>query len=72
MVGYATQVVTVSSKTTELNISMKADLVLDEVVVKPKREKYSRKNNPAVELMKKVIASKEKTNPLRTITLIFR
>jgi hypothetical protein len=32
---------------------------LDEVVVKPKREKYSRKNNPAVELMKKVIAHKK-------------
>ena len=32
--------------------------MLDEVVVKPKREKYSRKNNPAVELMKKVIAHK--------------
>ena len=30
-----------------------------EVVVKPKREKYSRKNNPAVELMKKVIAHKK-------------
>ena len=34
------------------------DIMLDEVVVKPKREKYSRKNNPAVELMKKVIAHK--------------
>ena len=62
MVGYTRQDITVSSKTTELNVSMKSDLVLDEVVVKPKKEKYSRKNNPAVELMKKVIASKEKTN----------
>lgn len=43
MVGYATQVITVSAKTSELNVSMKSDLVLDEVVVKPKREKYSRK-----------------------------
>lgn len=31
---------------------------LTEVVVKPKREKYSRKNNPAVELIKKVIEHK--------------
>ena len=31
---------------------------LSEVVVKPKREKYSRKNNPAVELIKKVIEHK--------------
>ena len=33
---------------------------LSEVVVKPKREKYSRKNNPAVELIKKVIEHKNK------------
>ena len=62
MVGYATQVKTVSAKTGQLDVSMKADLVLDEVIVKPKKEKYSRKNNPAVELMKKVIASKKKTD----------
>jgi len=31
---------------------------LSEVVIKPKREKYSRKDNPAVELIKKVIAHK--------------
>ena len=62
MVGYTRQDITVSSKTTELNVSMKSELVLDEVVVKPKKEKYSRKNNPAVELMKKVIESKGRTN----------
>lgn len=61
MVGYIRQDITVSSKTTELNVSMKADLVLDEVIVKPKKEKYSRKNNPAVDLMRKVIASKKRT-----------
>lgn len=58
MVGYSTQVLKVSSSTRKLNVEMKPDLVLDEVVVKPKREKYSRKNNPAVEMMKKVIAAK--------------
>ena len=31
---------------------------ISEVVVKPKREKYTRKDNPAVELIKKVIAPK--------------
>ena len=31
---------------------------ISEVVVKPKREKYTRKDNPAVELIKKVIAHK--------------
>lgn len=32
---------------------------LDEVLVKPKKQRYRRKNNPAVELMEKVIAAKE-------------
>jgi len=36
-----------------------ADVMLSEVVVKPKKEKYSRKNNPAVEFMKKVIEHKK-------------
>lgn len=62
MVGYTTQVIKVSAQTRELNIEMRSDLMLEEVIVKPKKEKYSRKNNPAVELMKKVIASKKKTN----------
>ena len=36
---------------------------LDEVVVKSKKKsKYSRKNNPAVELMKRVIAAKKQTD----------
>lgn len=62
MVGYTTQVIKVSAQTRELNIKMRSDLMLEEVIVKPKKEKYSRKNNPAIELMKKVIASKKKTN----------
>ena len=42
---------------------MKAsDQMLQEVIVKPKKEKYSRKNNPAVELMRKVVASKKRTD----------
>jgi len=32
-----------------------ADVMLSEVVVKPQKEKYSRKNNPAVDFMRKVI-----------------
>ena len=49
----------ISDKTTELNVEMRTDIMLDEVVVEPKKEKYSRKNNPAVELMKKVINAKK-------------
>ena len=59
-VGYTTEVVPINAKTEYLTVTMKVmDHTLDEVVVRPKREKYSRKNNPAVELMKKVVASKE-------------
>ena len=59
MVGYGTEVRNVSVNTKKLDVKMKSDLVLDEVIVKPKKEKYSRKNNPAVEMMKKVIAAKK-------------
>ena len=60
-VGYVTKVVNIIPGVTKnLNVRMRPDdIMLDEVVVKPKREKCSRKNNPAVELMKKVIAHKK-------------
>ena len=60
-VGYVTKVVNIIPGVTKnLNVRMRPDdIMLDEVVVKPKREKYSRKNNPAMELMKKVIAHKK-------------
>ena len=60
-VGYVTKVFNIIPGVTKnLNVRMRPDdIMLDEVVVKPKREKYSRKNNPAVELMKKVIAHKK-------------
>ncbi len=59
-VGYVTKVVNIIPGVTKnMNVKMRPDdIMLDEVVVKPKREKYSRKNNPAVELMKKVIEHK--------------
>ena len=60
-VGYVTKVVNIIPGVTKnLNVRMRSDdIMLDEVVVKPKREKYSRKNNPAVELMTKVITHKK-------------
>ncbi len=60
-VGYITKVVEVVPGVTKtLNVQMRSDdIQLDEVVVKPGRERYSRKNNPAVEFMKKVIAHKK-------------
>ena len=62
-VGYEVRIVPIVEKTRTLNVKLKPlDHTLDEVVVRPKREKYSRKNNPAVELMKKVVASKALDN----------
>lgn len=63
-VGYVTKVVNIIPGVTKtMNVKIASDdIMLSEVVVKPKREKYSRKNNPAVEMMKKVIAAKKINN----------
>lgn len=63
-VGYVQRTVTISSKTkNKLDIRLKPDnRKLKEVTVKAKRRKYSRKDNPAVELMRKVIAAKRRTD----------
>ena len=63
-VGFMPQTITVGPNTPSyLKIVLKEDSrSLKEVVVKQKRERYSRKNNPAVELMKRVIAAKQRTN----------
>ena len=59
-IGYVTKKVKFAPGTKVLNVKMMpADVMLSEVVVKPKKEKYSRKNNPAVEFMKKVIENKK-------------
>ena len=62
-VGYApVQVVVKASTPRTLNIKLKSDTrQLAEVVVRQKRGKYSRKDNPAVELMRRVIAAKKRT-----------
>ena len=59
-VGYRKKIVKfVPGVTQKLNVKLQpSDVQLKEIVVKPKKEKYSRKNNPAVELMRKVIANK--------------
>lgn len=38
---------------------------LKEVIVKPKKEKYSKKNNPAVEFVKKLRSESQKYDPLK-------
>ena len=63
-VGYKSRIVPVTNKTkTRLNIALKPDKqMLAEVTVKSKRSRYSRKNNPAVELMRRVVAAKKHTD----------
>lgn len=59
-VGYITKKVKLKPGTRVLNVKLQSDdIMLSEVVVKPQKEKYSRKNNPAVEFMKKVIENKK-------------
>lgn len=60
VVGYNKKIIPIVPGVTK-NLSVKmasSDILLSEVIIRPKREKYSRKNNPAVELMQKVIAHK--------------
>lgn len=62
-VGYKHKTYIVSEKTpNKLVVKLKPDSkMLDDVVVKSKRNKYSRKENPAVELMRRVIAARKQT-----------
>ena len=63
VVGYKSFSVDIGDNTDKLFISLKQDVkALGEVTIKKKRTRYSRKNNPAVELMKKVIAHKKMTD----------
>ena len=62
--GYTEKTVTIGSGTKNtLNVRLKPDTrTLKEVTVKTKRKRYSRKDNPAVELMRKVIERKKQTD----------
>ncbi len=63
-VGYKTITIDINSGIkSPLNIRLQQDeKMLKEVTIKTKKGRYSRKNNPAVELMKKVIAAKKQTD----------
>jgi hypothetical protein len=63
-VGYKSKTVKITAGTPSiLNVKLRPDTKqLGEVVVRSKRGRYSRKNNPAVELMKRVIAAKKRTD----------
>lgn len=63
--GYDTkEVKVIPGKTNNLKIKLAPNgITLNEVVVKPEKEKYSKKENPAVKFVKQVIASRESNDP---------
>ncbi len=63
-VGYISQTIQITDRTPmRLDIRLKPDTkMLKGVTVRAKRQRYSRKNNPAVELMRKVIEHKKMTD----------
>lgn len=62
MMGYETQTFNIDKMRT-INVRMSSSTQdIKEVEITKKKTKYSRKNNPAVEMMKKVIAARKKTD----------
>lgn len=63
--GYAEKKLNVTpGKTNTLNIKLvPSSINLSEVVIKPKKEKYTKKENPAVVFVRNVIAAKESNDP---------
>ncbi len=63
-VGYTTQEVEIKSGQTVVIIDLASTTVaLNEVVVKKGKQKYSKKDNPAVELARKLIARRSENDP---------
>ena len=62
--GFRSQTIKIDASTpSHLKVVLKEDSKsLNEVIVKSKRARYSRKDNPAVALMRRVIAAKSKTH----------
>ena len=63
VIGFDLHSVEVEGKSQKINVRLtESARSLDEVEVVKKRGKYSRKNNPAVEMMRKVIAAKKSSD----------
>ena len=62
--GYQSQKfsIPVGKTTTKDILLVNQGKMLSDIVIRPKKEKYSKKNNPAVELIKKVIKHKKQNN----------
>lgn len=63
VIGYGKQSIKVGADTKVLEIQLKEiEKILGEAKVKVKKQRYSKKDNPAVELMRKVIAAKKNSD----------
>ena len=64
--GDIEEAIAITDKTSmPLKIKLKpADYDLPEVVIKPEKEKYSKKNNPAVALVRRIIEQRNDNSPL--------
>ena len=64
-IGYKEKQIALNSHTKfPLKVRLSPDMYeLSEITIKPKKEKYSKKNNPAVELARKLIAHREDNSP---------
>lgn len=64
--GYRKVTLPYNGRSNYLTIYLPADGVkLDEVIVKPKKEKYSKKNNPAVDFVNRIRNAESLTDPRR-------
>lgn len=64
--GYRKTAFAYDGQTNKLRLEIPADGVrLSEVIVRPRKEKYSKKNNPAVDFVNKIRNSEELTDPRR-------
>lgn len=67
-IGYGDKTVVVKSKSGSINLDIDlhpTGVMLGEVIARPKREHYSKKNNPAVEFMEKIRNTQDFTDPCR-------
>ncbi len=67
VMGYTTKMIPLEGKNlSDLTIEIvPAGVRLNEVVVRPKKEKYSKKNNPAVEFLERIRSARDLTDPRR-------
>jgi len=59
-VGYQSEILPLTKGQTTFDVTLKSENTIEEVVIKRPKLKYSNKNNPAVELIRQVIAHRDK------------